>query len=425
MNIQYSHLVPIALVALMAGACSDQNDLPTPVVDPIKYITFAPPSLNLNATMDNFSTSGERTGSRAMANGVGEFKVWGFCVGRTFNKKDPATATAILEWNDKSQFFTSADNTVPTADLVALNGSIVDINGKYASNFSSWNENDNALHSFIGATTDKNSDLHASQNDNSVTKFTMLPAGSSIVADKNTTPETTKTFNGPCLMIELPTISSQSISYDVQPDVMVAATFDKRSGSGFVPMSFMHLMTGIRFKFHNHAKKDLTIKSVTYGGTFFKKAYLDFTTDSPELSVSTLDEDKYKCTFTLLDSNHTQIVKDGSSDFMNVDGTTVTLLLLPNPAGTIKDDGEYVLGSEKRITITYRLNGDTEDRVYVMDDEASVKEHFVLNYIPKPNTLHTANFHFVGDEFYVVFQDDETKNWQNGTNGDRVDITIK
>ena len=97
-----------------------------------------------------------------------------------------------------------------------------------------------------------------------------------------------------------------------------------------------------------------------------------------------------------------------------------TLLLLPNPAGTTDNlDGNFVLGTNKQITIEYALEGDTAPRTpFVLGD------NFTLNYIPKSNTLHTAYFNFVGDGFIVAFQADDTLNWENGNEGGSSDITI-
>ena len=196
-----------------------------------------------------------------------------------------------------------------------------------------------------------------------------------------------------------------------QPDVMIAATFDRKSGSGYVPMSFMHIMTGIRFRLHNHSNKNLTLTSVTYSGKFFNRAFYDFSTDSPVMSVD--ESSTYSGTFKMIEG--VQTIAANSSAYMNNDMERI-LRLLPNPAGTTDDtDEEYVLGSDKKITVTYRLDGDTEDRTWV-------HSNFTLSYLPQPNTRHTANLHFVGDEFVIVFQDDSSKNWQNGSDAS---LTIK
>ena len=77
------------------------------------------------------------------------------------------------------------------------------------------------------------------------------------------------------------------------------------------------------------------------------------------------------------------------------------------PDGTTDPDGKFVLGSDKEIKIVYSI-GDGPERTFTYGP------NFTLNYIPKPNTLHTAHFNFVGDEFVVMFQADEN-NWQNGS----------
>ena len=398
MNIQYSHLIPVALGALMAGACSDsQSDMPVPVADPATYITFAAPTLNLNASIADFADN-RFSPSRAKATEVGDFQVWGFCVGRAV-QGGQAESTALQEWNDKSGYFT---NTNPVADLANLNGNTVTAaSGLYNNGaLTEWHTDDNALHSFIGATS----------STGNVT-FAMQPSGSTTFGDKKS--------KGPSLKFEIThnsTDISTPLEIDEQPDIMVAASFDKKNGSGRVGLSFMHFMTGIRFKLHNHAQQKLTIHSITYGGTFFKRGFLDFTTDLPELSVD--ESATYSGTFTMVRND--QEIASGTSDYMEQNPNRV-LLLLPNPAGTTADDGEYVLGSNKVITVLYNLDGDEPadgPRQYIIDN-------FTLNYLPQPNTLHTANLHFVGDEFVVIFQDNSELNWQNGTNGNRVEITIK
>ena len=390
MNIQYSHLIPVALATLLTGACSDsQTDVPVPVADPATYIAFAPPTLNLNATVGDFSSNDSRQSSRAEAGGVGEFHVWGFCQGRNAANTGEQSSTAVMDWNTKAGYFLNRDRV---ADLVNLNGATVRTDGSYAVNYTEWNSNDNALHSFIGAAGNAT--------------FTMQPSGSTTFGDNKS--------KGPSLRIQLPMEGGNLDTpreLNDQPDVMIAATFDRKSGSGYVPMSFMHIMTGIRFRLHNHSNKNLTLTSVTYSGKFFNRAFYDFSTDSPVMSVD--ESSTYSGTFNMIEG--VQTIAANSSAYMNNDMERI-LMLLPNPAGTTDDtDEEYVLGSDKKITVTYRLDGDTEDRTWVHNN-------FTLSYLPQPNTRHTANLHFVGDEFVIVFQDDSSKNWQNGSDAS---LTIK
>ena len=162
-------------------------------------------------------------------------------------------------------------------------------------------------------------------------------------------------------------------------------------------------MTGIRFKFHNFTSdKTLKIKKVTYRGKFHKTATFDFTTVSPTMTVS----GTYAGKFSLFEGE--QAIPATASDYMSDGEGPVTLLLLPDPNGTTEQDEHFTLGSEKEIRITYSI-GDGTDKTFIYG------KNFTLNYIPKPNTLHTAHFNFVGDEFVVMFQADDTKNWQNGS----------
>ena len=93
------------------------------------------------------------------------------------------------------------------------------------------------------------------------------------------------------------------------------------------------------------------------------------------------------------------------------------LLLLPNPHATI-DDSEneidnWALGRQKQITIVYTIGGGA-DRTFTTDKD------FRLSYIPDPNTLHTANFHFVGDDFVITFQADNNTMWENGSDNNLI-----
>lgn len=219
---------------------------------------------------------------------------------------------------------------------------------------------------------------------------------------------TTGSSHGPRLSFTLDATGNSltaPLDYKKQPDALIAARFDRKSTNGTVDLSFFHFMTGIRFKFHNHTSdKNLVIKRVTFAGRFFKQAVFDFTTDSPVMSVPS--DQTYSGIFTLLNADQT--ITAGSADYMGGDHP-VTLLLLPNPDGTLEDDQEYTLGSDKEIKIVYTIGDDSVERTFT-------HSKFLLNYIPKPNTLHTAHFNFVGDEFVVMFQADNGLNWEDGTN---------
>lgn len=376
---------PIAATILL-GACSDTNE-PRLELSADNYIIFSRPWVNLDATVNDFA---DKPASRAeLLTSVDKFFVWGYCIPNNI-KGDLDDTRAATDWNDKSADFTGTNDG--GADLNYLAKREVDVNsdGNYnGGTLCSWNNKKDALHSFIAI---------APGNANySMTKSSM--------ADKK----------GPSLTITLNRNSTAQIETPLdrtaQPDIMVAAKFDHKKSDGQVTLSFFHIMTALRFKFHNHSDHDIIIKKMTFKGNFHRRAEIDFTTDNPVVTVpdATVEaENSYSGTFTIVESDQT--ILHGTEDFAG-GNTPAILMLLPNPSGTIESDHKFVLGSDKSIDITYRFSDDPaeqKDRTFTTPDD------FTLNYLPQPNTLHTAHFNFIGDNFVLTFQSEGVA-WVNGS----------
>lgn len=398
--------IPFSLIlGIVVSACSDsESDAPSLYDSPETYITFSRPGINLSATVGDFATTAP---SRSIiinsSSEIQNFKVWGFCIPRNISGAQ-SESSAALDWNRKSKFFTAGadvklngDGKTDNSVVATLASGSTTYNG---GSLAKWYDNANAQYSFIAV------------SDNSAANYTEYTMGN---ADATSGKE-----HGPQLKVTLP-ISGNVTNHNDIPDIMVAATFDHNAADGRVPLSFFHIMTGIRFKFVNHTDKELRINSVTYSGNFYREATFDFTTDSPTMEVNT--SNTYNGNFTLV--SLTQNIPASASDYvsnayMGGNENPTTLLLLPNPKGTTEsNDNNFVLGTNKEIRIEYSLEGDTKPR-----DAFVLGDNFTLNYIPKPNTLHTAYFNFVGDGFIVVFQADNTLNWEDGNENGSSNITI-
>lgn len=366
-----------ALIAL--SACSD-NDTPNHQYLPDQYIVFAQPDINLEVGIGGFST---RAG---LKESIEKFQVWGFrCPLNTTGTTQDETS-ASKDWNDKSIFFRNGAD-IFRGMTVNVNAGSTEYNNN---NLTEWNNNKGSSYSFIAAATDEGT-------------FSMENAASA-----------TGNEHGPRLKFQLAAAGSSRTDYERQPDAMIATKFDHHSSNGLVNLEFSHIMMGLRFRFHNHTSdKELVIKKVTVSGSFYNEAIFDLTKDKAKMSVSNT---YYNGNFTLLDGSQT--INAGSSDYLGGDNPT-TLLLLPNPNATLNGDAitdptdEFALGKGKIITVTYSIGG--------VDKTPFKLEDFRLNYLPETNSLHTANFNFVGDEFVVMFQADNNTNWEDGKNND-VDI---
>lgn len=394
-NFKYIALSIIG-TALISCTSTEEPDI---VSSMDEYISFAQPTVNLNATIDNFAESQHNTRTASWTS-IDEFKVWGFCVPYNVDGTESKSA-AIQEWNEKSTFFTK-DPDIFNGLTVYDNGnsycSYDNNNTPYKNdNFKQWRSDvsDNASYSFIAGYVPSglgsfkiDKALQTTEKDETTGK------------NKSYGPKLTFTIN------QNNNDTTNNLDFKKQPDALLAATFNHRKSDGRVGLSFFHFMTGIRFKFHNYTSdKTLKIKKVTYRGIFHKTATFDFTTDEPTMSVS----GEYAGKFILFDGE--QIIPAGGSRYMgdlnDNDDDIVTLLLLPDPNGTTTPDEHFTLGSYKQIQIVYEIGEVQKTFTY--------GKNFTLNYIPKPNTLHTAHFNFIGDEFVVMFQADDKKNWENGS----------
>ncbi len=364
-----------ALIAL--SACTNQDNLNYQYI-PEQYIVFGWPAINFETGTGNFTT---RSG---LKNSIDKFQVWGFRRPLSVTGNTPDENSAPKDWNDKSIFFRNGADVFRNLN-VNVNSSFTEYNNNSPTE---WDTNKASSYSFIAVASDAGT-------------FSMENAVS-----------TTGSEHGPRLRFILTGAGSALTDYTNQPDAMIATKFDHHSNDGMVDLAFSHIMMGLRFKFHNHnSDKELVIKKVTVSGQFYNEAIFDLTKDKVAMSVSGT---YYNGNFTLLDGS--QSIAAGTSDYMGSSENPTTLLLLPNPNATLNDDAltdptdEFALGKNKTITITYSIGG--------VDRAPFELKNFRLNYLPNTNSLHTANFHFVGDEFVVMFQADNNTNWEDGSDNE-------
>lgn len=392
--------IALSIVTVVLASCSS-NEEPNANFSSDDYISFAEPTVNLDATLGDFANN---PGTRAMSTNIDEFRVWAYCVPNNV-KGDKNESVVGQEWDDKAIFFTSGADIFNGMKVISNSvkgyASYDQSNTEYSKdNFKQWHTNADARYTFI-----------ALYDPTKKGKYSM---GSGSVTTEIDDQGKNKSY-GPKLTFEIDqkstTLIDDLIEYTDQPDALIAAKYDHRKSDGRVGLSFFHFMTGIRFRFNNYTSdKELVIKKVTFKGEFHKTATFDFTSDSPVMSVS----GTYAGTFKLFEGSQS-IPASGSEMMRNSSNEDpITLLLLPNPNGTTEEDGNFTLGSNKEIEIVYSFDGG-KNRTFTYSN-------FTLSYLPQPNTLHTATFNFVGDEFIVMFQADDTKNWQNGSDNT---VTIK
>ncbi|MDE6085097.1 MAG: fimbrillin family protein [Muribaculaceae bacterium] len=388
-------LINIAICGAVCSlsACSEADDMPA--LDPQKYITFSAPTIPFDYNETPYSRA-------ELVDEITEFKVWGYCIPNDVNG-NPSKNQAMAKWDDKSEFFTKG------ADV--LNGFTVKVDGSNTS----YNQNDANNGSTSNPKPWYNGTDHINANDYNY----CFIAGSSTAGTFSMNDGGVAASAHPVLKFELPYTSNNidtELTPEMQPDALVGKKFDQYNNSK-VKLEFDHIMTGLRFRFHNQCtataddSKDLVIHRVTFSGQFYKTAEFSFSKEEMQASVT---GETYSGTFVLLNSDQT--IAAGSSDLMRHEGNpqnrSVKLLLLPNPNASLdksdKEIDDWALGRQKQIRIEYSI-GNSERRTYTTDRD------FRLSYIPDPNTLHTANFHFVGDDFVVVFQADNETNWENGS----------
>lgn len=403
--IKATKYIAAVMIAAATAACMSEADGPSVQPSPDKYICFGVPTIKVNATVGSFADTPASRASSSLTSSIGKFQVWAFCVPNDLsgNLNDNAVTQ---EWNYKSTFFTGGVGRDHGADvfdaLVVTNNdngyTSYDINSAQANNqYQKWNDNAQARYAFIaGYIPEGVGDFKGSF---SMEKALQTTETGSDVKNKS---------HGPRLTYTLPhaatidTVGFTEIVPSNDLDALIAARFDHQLADGRVNLSFFHFMTGLRFKFHNHTTdKQLVITRVIYKGIFHRQITFDFTKDEPTMSVT----GEYGRKFQLYAG--AQTIAPGTADFMGSDDPVI-FLMLPNPEGTTNDsDDKYTLGRDKEIIVEYTL-GDGEVKHFI-------HKNFTLNYIPQPNTLHTAHFNFVGDDFVVFFQADDEKNWENGS----------
>ena len=381
--------VGVASVFGVAFTGCGSTDDPAPSMDPAEYITFGRPGLVMkgSAGIGESPLSRSALADRFGAGAVESFKVWGYCVPRDVtNNKDDYDA-AENSWTLKSRYSRPdvfEGQSVSTSDGTASYSPAKEWSQKADAVAESWDYK----YTFIACA-------------NAGDRFSMSTG-----------------MGVPTLTFAMPFsggTTGTERDHNAITDALVAATFDHTRRSGKVDLSFYHILTGIRFRFHNHTDGLLTINSVTFSGRFYSEGRFSFEDTKAKPGVSPLSEKSFSGTFSLLDSPQT--VGKQSSELMgkstaNPDGTT--LLLLPNPDATPETAGSgdpvYSLGADKNITIKYTFEGG-EERTWTI-------ENFKLSYVPGANVRHTANFNFVGDEFVLVFQADNELNWEDGSDND-------
>ena len=383
-----SFLYITSVLALMPLAACSEIDEPAVKADPARYITFASPTVDIDATVDGFDS---RAVSRINVNApIQSFRVWGFCQANGINGS-PNKSSIEEEWNKKANFFTTgADVANLKGDVVTLTQEGTTYNGGM---LTKWITGVDPQYSFIAV-----EDLAG---------LTTAWTNSSISSSDT---------HGPRMTITLPMTGSNinnPLDYNNQTDVKVAWAFDKGPSDSPIELQFMHIMTGIRFKFQNITSTDLEITGFTYAGQFYKQAVFNFDTNKPVMSVNTTQT--YSGTFSMIESPET--IGPNDADYLG-GADPVTLLLLPNPRGTTNEDGNYTLGTEKEINITYRRKDEAGNWG---EPKTKTVDISLLKYTPKPNTLHTATFSFVGDGFITNFKADNEESWEDGSNSN---ITI-
>lgn len=387
-------LTMAAMLGLSAVACTDGPD--DPRTDATKYITFSAPELDFSFEEENFSRA-------ELLTSIDEFTVWGYCIPNDVNGNlSKSQASAV--WGKKSTFFTRGADVLDGYKVKVIGNSTSydqeHPEGGTISNPIPWYSGanypnaDDYNYGFIGVSTKAG-------------RFTMSHSG---LSEKSQ----------PVLTFELPYTSTNintQLDPSDQPDALIGTKFDQFNNSK-VKLKFQHIMTGLRFRFHNQCtptaddRKDLVIHRVTFEGEFYKKATFSFEKEEMDVTVT---GDTYSGTFVMLNTDQT--ITAGTSDLMRHDGDpmapSVKLLLLPNPHATldpsVSEIDDWALGRQKRITIEYSISGG-EHRTF------QTSRDFRLSYIPDANTLHTANFHFVGDDFVLSFTPDNNSMWENGSN---------
>lgn len=384
-----SYIVILGCLALIVPGCAEGPELP--VSNPEEYITFAEPRLDFNFSEGAFTRA-------ELVDEINEFTVWGYCIPRNTSNQLNYN-NAHVNWQSKSGFFTNGPDVL-NGITVTVEGSNTYYDQYSGSGPAKWYSGEpyinaaNYNYGFIAAASTVRGEFNMVVNSN-------------VPGEAHPILKFTLNHTSDDLATELDPAS--------QPDALIGTKFDQRKNST-VNLMFKHIMTGLRFRFHNQTSNStLTIHKVTFAGQFYNSC--DFSFVNEEWHGTVHADDTYSGTFVLLDNDNPQTIAPGSSDLMRHEGnpsnSSVKLLLLPNPNATLtpsEDDvNVWALGRYKKISIEYSIDGG-EHKVY------QTEEDFHLSYIPDANTLHTANFHFTGNDFVVTFVPDNNSMWYDGSN---------
>lgn len=364
--------------------------------------------ISLSATQDDFASRGDKTRATLLTTAdITEFNVYGFCLPNPITGTGQDQEAAPNDWNMKYPFFRTGPDVFNNQKVTVDNAfASYNIDGK--TNKKDWNTNPDARYTFIA---------------------TYAPYGTFSLTENSSS--VTGSEHGPRITYTLPYSGGTEATdrdYKQQPDALIAAKFDHKRADGNVILSFMHLMTGLRFKIHNHSSKELIITKITFSGQFFRSTTFDFSSDQlpPVMTTPDVATNLYGANFTLLSSEAGESFPSDGAVLLGGDVSPVTLLLIPNPNATTDDTNEeYAIGRNKSIDIDYHFYDDKEEDPEIIADNArerhfTTTKNFRLNYIPDANTLHTAHLNFTGNDFIIYFQADNDTNWENGSDNNAI-----
>lgn len=183
-------------------------------------------------------------------------------------------------------------------------------------------------------------------------------------------------------------------------DAMVAREPNRMRANGAVPLTFNHLLSGLRFQINNYNTSDeVTIHSITLSGNFYREASIDYSTDPATLTVDPAAT--YAGTFNMLPGGEMTVPANsamiaGKSD-MQPQGTVA--LLLPELDEAKSDN---CLGIGKTLTIKYSFQDETQVEASIVD--------FTIGRRPVQGSLYTVNLSFIGRQLTVAF-DSDTELW--------------
>ena len=333
------------------GACTDAPEVPTPSLDPAEYIVFGAPTIELESS------------SRADAS-IGDFKVLGYCVPYLINALQPDYNAAAVDWNAKKERAHAdvfCNQTVGGDGNYTYPGSLEPggkrrwYNAEESSNYRSFK------YSFIAYA---NGD------------FTVTPTDAAAIAK-------------PRIEYTIPSSGN--------PDPLVAATFNRTSTDGEVPLNFHHVLTKVSFKVFNYSPNaDLTIKSMTLSGNFFNKTTIDFDNAVLNQTVATSTDNRSY-------SIGGGVTLNRKPENGNPVGTTLgdPLMLIGNPA-----PGQAVLGNGILLTVNFTYSGSDDKNGYI--------ENFDLPFVPELDTEYSVNLNFIDDSFAIVFLMYNNGVWEDG-----------